>query len=71
MMKWINVEDELPAYGRPVLISIGETVQYITYMLDGSDDTPDWFEPYHFGSDGELTIWHNEVDKWTYLPERP
>lgn len=69
IVKWIETEEELPAYGVPVLIVIGVTVQRIKYMLDGADDVSDWFEPYYFEHDDELKISHNKIKKWLYLPE--
>jgi hypothetical protein len=68
-INWIETKDELPGYGEPVLLIIGNTVQHITYMLDGTDDTPDWFEPYFFEHDDELKIWHNKVNKWAHVPQ--
>lgn len=68
-MNFKKVEDELPAYGEPVLIRTGSTVQHITYMLDGADDVPDWFEPYFFESEDGLKICHSKVREWAYLPE--
>ena len=67
---WVSVEDRLPAYGRPVLIkSENGAVQHITYVLDGDDDVPDWFEPVHFCHDDELKIMCNKVKSWMYLPD--
>jgi len=68
-MNWTKVKDKLPAYGEPVLIRIGSTVQHITYMLNSAEDIPDWFEPYHFESDDDLKIWHNKVNEWAHIPE--
>jgi len=68
-MEFKKAVDELPTYGEPVLIRIGATIQHITYMLEGADDVPDWFEPFYFESDDELKIWHNKVDEWAYLTE--
>ena len=69
-LNWVNTSDSLPSYGAPVLIIIGNTVQHITYCLDGDDSVPDWFEPYYFDHDDELKIMHNKVKGWAYLPER-
>jgi len=69
--EWISVEDELPGYGEPVLIRAKGVTQYITYILDGSDHTPDWFEPYYFDHDGNMKIWWNQATHWMPLPEAP
>lgn len=70
-MKWIKTEDKLPAYGQPVIIVIGNVVQNVTYMRDGADDCPDWFEPYFFEHDNETTCWARDVTHWMPLPELP
>lgn len=44
--KWVSVNDKMPSYGEPVLLKINGVVQKITYNLDGSDHSNDWFEPY-------------------------
>lgn len=67
---WIDTSVKLPAYGSPVLIVINGVVQHITYMLDGADDVPDWFEPYRDNDlDTEDSIWYHKVDAWMPLPE--
>ena len=66
-IKFIPMEKR-PAYGQPVLIKIKGIVQHITYVLDGADDTADWFEPYHFDHDDELKIWWHKVHEWAPLP---
>ncbi len=66
---WISVETRMPHYGDPVIIQVGGTVQNITYMRDGADDTPDWFEPYHFEHDDELKAPISHVKWWRPLPE--
>jgi len=68
-VKFTKVTDALPAYGKPVLIRVGSTVQNITYMLDGCDDEPDWFEPYFFESEDSLKFTHHKVAEWAYLPQ--
>lgn len=47
-MNWISVENKRPVYGQPILIVVDGVTQNITYMLDGSDDSSDWCEPYFF-----------------------
>ena len=71
MSEWISVDTKLPAYGVPVLLFANGATQHITYMLDGADDTPDWFEPYNFDHDDELKVWWNKVDSWMPLPPIP
>lgn len=44
--QWVNVSSKTPPYGTPVLLMIDSVVQHITYCLDGSGDSRDWFEPY-------------------------
>lgn len=57
----------LPPYGESVLIFANGVVQNVTYMLDGADDSPDWFQPYHFGDDGDLYLSIEEVDGWCLI----
>ncbi len=57
----------LPPYGESVLIFANGVVQDVTYMLDGADDSPDWFQPYHFGDDGDLYLSIEEVDGWCLI----
>lgn len=65
MSEWIKIEDGKPQYGEPVLIRTkGGVVQHITYNLDGADDTPDWFEPYHFDHDDELKFFPESGCSW-------
>lgn len=71
MSEWISVGDRLPEYGEPVIISIKNIVQKVTYILDGSDDCPDWFEPYHFDHDDEIKCWWHKVEYWQSMPEPP
>ena len=70
-MEWISIEDRLPQYGCPVLIVGNGVTQDVTYILDGADDTPDWFEPYFFEHDDECKVWWNKVTHWMPLPEPP
>ncbi len=71
MSKWTSVEDKLPEYGEPILLVIKGVVQNVTYMLDGCDDTPDWFEPYHFDSDDNCKLWRNQAGFRMTIPEPP
>jgi hypothetical protein len=71
MSEWISVEDRLPAYGKPVLLVGNNVVQHVTYMLDGCDDVPDWFEPYHFDHDDNCKLLWNKATYWMELPEPP
>ena len=71
MSEWISTSVSLPEYGQPVLVVSGGVVQNVTYMLDGADDVPDWFEPYHFEHDNELKVWWHSISAWMYLPEPP
>lgn len=68
-MSWIDVNEKLPQYGEPVLLRANRVTQHVTYMLDGADDTPDWFEPYHFDHDDNCKMFWNKADSWQYLPE--
>lgn len=70
-MEWISVKDKLPHYGKPVIISIKGVVQSVTYMLDGADETKDWFEPYFFSHDDNNKCWYNDVSHWMPLPSPP
>ncbi len=70
-MNWISCKGELPGYGEPVLIVISSVTQHITYCLDGADEVPDWFEPYHLEHDDELKVWHNNVSHWIYVDDLP
>ena len=58
----------LPQYGDPVIIFSNGVAQYITYMLDGSDDSPDWFQPYHFDG-GDLYLSVDKVDGWCLIED--
>lgn len=40
--------DAYPQYGQPVLLKSNGVIQHVTFMLNGSDDCEDWFEPFHF-----------------------
>jgi hypothetical protein len=70
-MNWISVEDKLPGYGEPVLLLSNSVVQHVTYMLDGADDVPDWFEPFHFEHDDSLKLYWNSATHWMPLPKPP
>ena len=69
--QWISVEDRLPAYGAPILLSISGVVQHVTYMVDGADETPDWFEPYNFEHDDNCKLFWNKAQAWQPLPTPP
>lgn len=68
-MDWIDVNDKLPAYGEPVLLKANGVTQHVTYMLDGADECPDWFEPYHFDHDDNQKLFWNKAQAWQPLPE--
>jgi len=70
MTDWISIEEKKPEYGVPVLIVCNDTVQNITYFLDGDDDD-DWFEPYYFEVTDKLKVWWHEMTHWKPLPEPP
>lgn len=70
-MDWVNVEDRLPEYGEPVLIVVNGVTQNVTYILDGYENEPDWFEPHHFDHDDNLSLRWNKADYWMPLPEPP
>ncbi len=67
-IEWVKTSERLPAYGEPVLIIYNNVIQHIVYMLDGSDEVPDWFAPYHF-EDEDLFIGWNEVQAWVYIDD--
>lgn len=67
-MKLTSVNERLPAYGEPVLIKTNGVLQHITYILDGADDVPDWFEPCHFEADGLALRW-DKVESWIYVDD--
>lgn len=72
--EWVSVDDKKPAYGQPVLLKINGVVQTVTYNLDGSDDSLDWFEPYSnigvYDDYNELSFFvEHDVDvEWRRLP---
>ena len=66
VFEFVSIHEKRPPYGAPVLLKVGGVVQHITYILNGADETPDWFEPYHFDSE-ELTLWWYQVDGWALL----
>ena len=68
-IEFISICEKKPPYGAPVLLKISGVVQHIVYMLDGFDDTPDWFEPYFFEHDDELKIKWDSVEEWALLPD--
>lgn len=70
MSEWIST-NELPGYGVPVLLFASGVVQNVTYMLDGFEDTPDWFEPYHFEHDDNCKMLWNKATHWMPLPPPP
>ncbi len=67
--EFIPVSEKLPPYGAPVLIKTKGVVQHVTYTLDGWDDVPDWFEPYHFEHDDNMKIRWDRVDAWALMPD--
>jgi len=52
--EWISVSSKSPSYGTPLLLMIDGVVQHVTYCIDGSDDSRDWFEPYGNHVDDDL-----------------
>lgn len=74
---WISVHDKKPKYGTPVILSVNNVVQDITYNLDGSDDSLDWFEPhssvgaYDDLKDISFFVTHDIDVKWMKLPNPP
>lgn len=75
--EWVSVHDKKPTYGQPVLLRINGVVQTVTYNLDGSDDSLDWFEPYSnigvYDDYNELSFFvEHDVDvEWQPLPQPP
>lgn len=75
--EWISVHDKKPKYGTPVILSVNNVVQDITYNLDGSDDSLDWFEPhssvgaYDDLKDISFFVTHDIDVKWMKLPSQP
>lgn len=41
---WVSIHESRPPYGLSVLIKLSGVIQKDTYILDGSDDSLDWFE---------------------------
>jgi hypothetical protein len=68
--EWISVDDRLPEYGEPILVVANGVVQNITLMLDGCDESPDWFEPYFFECDDCAFLW-DKATHWMPLPDPP
>lgn len=74
---WISVHDKKPKYGAPVILSVNDVVQDITYNLDGSYESLDWFEPYSsVGAYDDLKgisffVTHDINVKWMQLPNPP
>ncbi|MCB1757518.1 MAG: hypothetical protein KDJ38_18495 [Gammaproteobacteria bacterium] len=69
-LEFIPTNEKLPPYGVPVLIkSSSGVMQNVTYMLEGADDTPDWFEPYHFDHDDNTKVLWHEVESWALMPD--
>lgn len=66
--EFVSTEDKLPPYGVPVLIKSNGVVQHITYMRDGFDDEPDWFEPYFFEHESCQKIPLEKIEGWIALP---
>lgn len=64
---WVSVNTKLPTYGKAVLIVVDGVIHQITYMLEGADGVPDWFESYIECHDQYSKIEWNKVDYWTYI----
>jgi hypothetical protein len=67
-IKWVKTIDNRPSYGAPVLIIYNNVVQNIVYMLDGSDNAPDWFAPYYFEDEDLYIVW-DKVQAWFYIDD--
>ena len=68
---WISVEEKWPKYGEPILVVINGVVQKVTYCRDGSDDSEDWCEPFHFDHEDCCKRWWSDVTHWMPLPQPP
>lgn len=68
-LEFISIEKRKPTYGLPVLLKVKGAIQNITYMLEGCDECPDWFEPYYFRHDDDLKIDVDDVDSWATFRE--
>ncbi len=68
-LEFISIEKRKPKYGLPVLLKVKGTIQNITYILEGCDDSPDWFEPYHFEHEDDLKINFDDVESWATFRE--
>ena len=71
MSEWISINEKRPSYGEPVLVVANGVTQNVTMMLDGADETPDWFEPYFFESDDNCKFFWDKATHWMPLPEPP
>lgn len=69
--KWISVDERLPDYGVPVLLKINGIAQHVIYMRDGSDESNDWFESYHYeDKDSVFFIDFSDDVEWMPLPPK-
>lgn len=70
--EWISFDGDLPKYNEPVILCINGVVQHVTFMLDSSDDSCDWFEPYHYeDTDSAVFIDGKCKVEWMALPAPP
>lgn len=66
--EWVSVDERLPEYLEPVQIIVGDTMQSITYELNGHHDYDDWFDPHFFNDQsGELSLAVHRVKSWRYI----
>jgi hypothetical protein len=71
MSDWIDIFDRRPLYGEPVFLVCNGVTQNVTYMLNGSDHSSDWFEPYFFNHDDDCKFLWDNATHWMPLPAPP
>ena len=72
MDKWIDVNEQLPKYGEPVLICVNGTVQYIAFNLDANEEgTSLWFYPCLIDEPEHGVMLGKAKIHWMQLPEPP
>ncbi len=69
-INWAYVSEELPVDNEPVIIKIGNVIQYIVYILSTDDsDEQLCFTPNYFDPDENTTIPINKVECWVYVED--
>lgn len=70
-IEFVNISDDRPKYGTPVLIKINGTIQNVVFVMNGGqdDDSEDWFEPHFFDNEREFEIKYTDVESWATFPD--